>query len=52
MYKRTTNEFLKDSINAKDIDPNLWDRLIWQQAMDKALRRKNDIHVEKEQKRQ
>lgn len=52
MYKRATDEFLKESINAKDINPNLCDRLIWQQAMDRARRRKKDIRVEQEQKRQ
>ena len=26
---------------SKDIDPKLWDRLVWQQALEKAIKRKN-----------
>lgn len=25
----------------KDIDPKLWDRLVWQQAIEKAIKRRN-----------
>lgn len=31
---------LKKPILANDIDPKLWDRLVWQRAFDKALRDK------------
>ena len=30
----------KDSYSVNVMDPNLWDRLVWQRAFDKALREK------------
>ena len=39
---KTLESYFKESINCKEIDPKLWDRLIWQEALDKALQKKRD----------
>lgn len=35
------NKSLKSPYSMDAIDPNLWDRLVWQQAFDRALKEKN-----------
>jgi hypothetical protein len=39
---KNLESYFKESINSKEIDPKLWDRLIWQEALDKALQKKRD----------
>lgn len=35
------NKSLKSPYSMNVVDPNLWDRLVWQQAFDRALKEKN-----------
>lgn len=39
---KNLESYFKESINSKEIDPKLWDRLIWQEALDRALQKKRD----------
>lgn len=32
----------KDTKEIREIDPKLWDRLIWQEALDKAIKKSRD----------
>lgn len=32
----------KKNHDSNDIDPKLWDRLVWQQALDKAMKKQRD----------
>jgi len=45
--KESINDKTKEWINTKNIDLKLWDRLIWQEAMDKAIKKNRDKHVQK-----
>ena len=42
MNIKNLESYLKESSNIKEVDQKLWDRLIWQEALDKALQKKND----------
>ncbi len=42
MNIKNLESYIKESINCKEIDSKLWDRLIWQEALDKALQKKRD----------
>jgi hypothetical protein len=42
MNIKNLESYCRESSNCKEIDPKLWDRLIWQEAIDKALKRERD----------
>lgn len=42
MNIKNLESYFKESSNFKEVDPKLWDRLIWQEALDKALQKKHD----------
>ena len=46
MNKKILSHNTKESSNHKNVDPKLWDRLIWQEAIDKATKNR-DKHVQK-----
>ncbi len=48
MIKKSAGNHSKESNNSREIDPKLWDRLIWQEAIDKAIKRKRDRRVVKQ----
>lgn len=48
MSKNSAGNYSKESNNSRDIDPKLWDRLIWQEAIDKAIKKKRDRRVVKQ----
>lgn len=45
MNIKNMEAYLKESSNLKDLDPNLWERLIWQEALDKAIHKKKDRRI-------
>ena len=47
MNKKVSSSYSKESNNCKDIDPKLWDRLIWQEAMDRAIKKNRDKRTQK-----
>ena len=47
MNKKILSHNTKESSNHKIVDPKLWDRLIWQEAIDKAIKKNRDKHVQK-----
>lgn len=47
MNKKILSHNTKESSNHKNVDPKLWDRLIWQEAIDKAIKKNRDKHVQK-----
>lgn len=48
MRKKVVESYSKESNITKEIDPKLWDRLIWQEAIDKAIKKKRDRRVVKQ----
>lgn len=48
MSNKSLEEYSKGSNNSREIDPRLWDRLIWQEAIDKAIKKKQDRRIAKE----
>jgi hypothetical protein len=48
MIKKASGNYSKERKNSKEIDPKLWDRLIWQEAIDKAIKWKLDRCVAKQ----
>ena len=48
MDKKIADNYFKKSNNTKEIDPKLWDRLIWQEAIDKAIKKKQSRSVAKQ----
>jgi len=48
MIKKASGNYSKESNNSKEIDPKLWDRLIWQEAIDKAIKKKRDRRAAKQ----
>ena len=47
MNKKVSSSYSKESNNCKDMDPKLWDRLIWQEAMDRAIKKNRDKRTQK-----
>lgn len=47
MRKKTIGYHPKET-NNEAIDPKLWDRLIWQEALNKAIKRNRDKHTGKQ----
>jgi len=43
---KNSDKSVKD-INTRIMDPNLWDRLVWQKAFDKALREQTNKQTKK-----
>lgn len=48
MGKKLMGSYSKESNNCKELDPKLWDRLIWQEALDKAIKKRRDKRVNKQ----
>ena len=47
MNKKTSKNHIKESDNEKVMDPKLWDRLIWQEALNKAIKRDRNKRLQK-----
>lgn len=42
MNKKQFSKNPKESNTCKEIDPKLWDRLVWQKALEKAIKKNGD----------
>ena len=47
MDNKKLNKNLKELETRKGIDPQVWDRLAWQKALDRAIQKNRDKQVQK-----
>ena len=47
--KNNKDKNFKNAFNNESIDPKLWDRLIWQEALDKAIKQNQKKNLKSKQ---